>query len=132
MDPTTADLAAIRQFYEDWPRAAEAGDVGNYVAFVTDDVVVMAPGQRTIEGKAALAAWLGTSFDQARFLVELAPFDEIQILGDWAIVRYAARLEVKPKAGGDAFSVHRRYLDVLRREAGGWWKAYCHMWNAPA
>jgi uncharacterized protein (TIGR02246 family) len=132
MNSNTTDLAAIRHFYEDWPRAAEAGDVRNYLAFVTDDVVVMPPGQETIQGKEALEAWLGRSFGQARFRVTLDPPDEVRILGDWAFVRYAARLDVEPKAGGDAFPVHRRYLDVLRRESGGWWKAYCHMWNEPA
>lgn len=56
-----ADKGAIRAAFQEWVRVAECGDADTYLSFITDDAVVMAPGQPEVVGKQAIVPGSGTS-----------------------------------------------------------------------
>ena len=47
------DIDLIRQLYEEWPRAAQAGDIERYLSFLTEDVQLMPPNESEMRGKQA-------------------------------------------------------------------------------
>ena len=56
--------------------------------------------------------------------------DEVAVAGDLAFHRYTGVLWVKPKQGGDPRRNDRRYIDVFRREPGGGWRVWQHIFTS--
>ena len=115
------DREAIRQLGQDWVEAVHRGDVDRLLDLVTDDVVFMPHNAPSIAGRAAVEQAYRAVF--AAFEVEqtFAP-EEIQVGGDWAFVRGADAVEMKPRAGGDPIAARGRGISILRRVEDGSWR----------
>src|SRR5215471_10612380 len=48
---------AVRAFYADWQKAADARGADGFAAFVAEDAVLLPPGEAPVSGKAAIRAW---------------------------------------------------------------------------
>jgi ketosteroid isomerase-like protein len=64
---------------------------------------------------------------------------QIDLLGDYALVRYDCVVHISMAEGMDKITDNQaaldqlvnkaKYLDVLKRQDAGEWKVYRHMWN---
>jgi uncharacterized protein (TIGR02246 family) len=126
---TESHQKAIRTSFREWLKAAESGDADAYVSFLTDDAVVVSPGQAELSGRAAIL----TSVREfvARNVLTFADWrsQEIVVFGDAALHRYTIVTTLHPKGGGDPVAQEQRYLDVLRRGADGQWRVSHHTFN---
>jgi uncharacterized protein (TIGR02246 family) len=125
----TADIDLIRKLYEEWPRAAETGDIERYLSFLTEDVQLMPPNESEMRGKQAYGSYLTAAFGQASFQITLDAPERIEICDNWAFAKYHVSVSGAPKGGGESFQMDRKCLDILQKQPDGSWKVHIHMWN---
>ena len=123
------DIDLIRKLYEEWPRAAQAGDIERYLSFLTEDVQLMPPNESEMRGKPAYGAYLEAAFEQASFQITLDSPESIEICGNWAFAKYHVSVSGTPKGGGESFQMDRKHLDILQKQPDGSWKVHIHIWN---
>ena len=135
----STDISGILQLYEKWAAAVESGDRQQYLNLLDENVALIAPGAPDIVGKENYAEFLMPVFENATYKIEpLGSFD-IQLLNDFALVRYDYIVHVSIKEGVDTITNsdaaltqtmnNSKYLDVLKRYGSGEWKVFRHMWN---
>jgi len=126
-----ADIAAIKEVYNQSTLAVSAGDVERYLSILTEDAVVMAPGFPATIGKAELRPIIKGLFGQ--FDLEL-PYtvDEVGVPGDWAFVRSSFQYSMTPKESGETTMRAGKELDIFKRQADGSWKIYIQSYNFDA
>ena len=117
-----ADEAAIRATLGKAVRAHQAGDAELWLQTVTDDAVLMLPGDSARRGirniGVAIRQFFATMISQPQVKIE-----DIQLDGDVAFVRTEARGTLAAKAGGPAMPVNMKELLVMRRQKDASWKA---------
>ena len=139
IDNRSADISGILRLYEKWAAAVESGDRQRYVNLLDENVALIAPGAQDIVGKENYAEFLMPVFANATYKIEpLGSFD-IQLINDFALVRYDYVVRVSIKEGVETITNsdaaltqtmnNSKYLDVLRRNDSGEWKVFRHMWN---
>ena len=119
-----ADEAAIRRSLAEIERSFNAGDADAMFAQYRDDVLVSAPGQEEIVGKAAWREGMGKTPASVALQVH---FDtqEIAVSGDLAYERGTFTMDMTDKASGSRVgSVKLRHVHLFRREADGRWKGW--------
>ena len=95
------DLAMFQNLLNEYAAALYAGDVSRLSSLWTDDVIAMPPNEPMVAGKEAVRAWHQNLFDQYLLKQPMSP-DEVEISGDWALVRISASRTITPKAGGES------------------------------
>jgi uncharacterized protein (TIGR02246 family) len=123
-----ADIAAIKEVYNQATLACGTGDAELYLSIFTEDAVVMAPGGPAVNGKAELRPIIEGLFGV--FDLEL-PYtvDEVGVPGDWAFARSRFLYSMTPKEGGETTISPGEQLDILKRQADGSWKIHNQSWN---
>ena len=112
------DERAIHNLVDQWMDASKAGDHATLLSLMTDDVVFMVPGQPPF-GREAFANRT-VSPDDPKIEGE-AQIVELQVLGDWALLRNRLRIAIIPK--GKPTIVKSGYtLTILRKSAAGQWQ----------
>ena len=66
-----ADEAAVRQADENWSKAAQSKKVDDWVAFYSDDAVLLPPNEQKASGKEGARKEIGALLAAARSLGEL-------------------------------------------------------------
>jgi uncharacterized protein (TIGR02246 family) len=117
---TSDDERAIRRLVDDWMAASKAHDAERVLSLMADDVLFTVPGQQPF-GKEAFRA-----MSEATKSVEMdgtAEVLELEIHGDWAVLRNYIDMTVMPPNGAP---MHRAgyTLSVLRKEPDGRWLLY--------
>ncbi len=133
------DKSDILELYGKWAAAVEEGDRQQYVDILDENVVLIAPGAGDIVGKADYATFLFPVFENATYKIEPVGSFDIELLSDFAMVRYDYIVHVTMKEGFDnitnsdaaltKMTNNSKYLDVLKRQDSGDWKVFRHMWN---
>ena len=123
------DVDSIRALLADIVRASEAGDAEAYVKYITDDALILAPGQPPIQDKANIHSWLTLFFTRYEFSLPQWTTNEVLVRGDVAIHRYSGVATLTSRKNGNVFVADRKYMDVLRKEADGQWRVARHMLN---
>jgi uncharacterized protein (TIGR02246 family) len=116
-----SDLAKLREFWELWFRAVEAGDVAALRLLVTEDIVFVQPDATEARGKDAFCQQLEAFFESYREELTYV-IDDIQVANDWAIARVTETTLLISRKEGEEFRFVGKHLAVLRREASGRWK----------
>lgn len=129
--PTTeADVEAITSVRQQEGAAIEAGDVEALVALVTDDAVLMAPGEPAATGRAAFRSWAEGLLEQGDVEIRDYTSDAVEVFGDWAYERYSGTIILAPTAAGDTLSETYQGIHILQRQPDGSWKIVLDIWNA--
>jgi ketosteroid isomerase-like protein len=99
------------------------------MANVTDDAMLLAmtPGGPPPVGRPALAEAIEGFLGGFTVVWDGIQTEEVVVVGDLAFHRYTGVLSTTPKEGGETNRDDRRYLDILRRDAGGEWKLWQHI-----
>ncbi|MGH9158427.1 MAG: YybH family protein [Vicinamibacteraceae bacterium] len=96
-----------------WVTAVEGGDVDDYAAIVTEDVVWFPPVGDPLQGRAAFRRWLEPFMGAFRYNLRLSPATSREG-GGWAYETGAFRSIMEPLDGG-ATQEHKGNYFVLWR-----------------
>jgi ketosteroid isomerase-like protein len=129
-DTRAADEAALKQWDENWAKAASAKDVDKTVSYYADDAMVQPPNGPLVTSKAGirkvwaeLLALPGFAGGWKPTKVEVARSGEIAyIAGTWEFKWNGA----DGKPAGDK----GKYLEVVKKQADGSWKCVNDTWNS--
>ncbi len=109
----------IRELHARWIAAVNAGELERLLSWMTDDVVLISPGQAP-QGREGFAANYRAALERIRFHCT-SDLEEVLVAGDLAYTRCRDTLAITPLGGGDTttFSGHR--CTVYRRQPDGRW-----------
>ena len=123
-----AERKAIMAVFNGLKEVSESGDIEGYMSYLSEDAVMMYSGQPAIVDNRKLQSYLTDFFKNFEFELNRWQSDEIQISGDLAFHRYSGIATITPKDGGESSILDRKYIDILRKEAGAW-KVSHHIYN---
>ena len=123
------DKDSIRAILTEYDQVCAVGDAAAYSAFFTDDAVFMPPNAPTIEGRPAIEDWANDTFEGVNIQL-VSKEAEIEITGDWAIVRGTYSITYTPEAGGESREEVGKWLVIMSRQPDGSWKYARTMWNS--
>jgi len=124
-DSLQKDREAISALRDEQSRAINAQDAGRLLAGVTDDVVYLAPDQREVVGKPALATLLSSTYTKVKTPGTRMVSSEVIVSGDFAYEW--GHMEATNKA---IRAVNGKYLHVYKRQSGNQWLVARMMFNA--
>lgn len=115
------DSEAIRQSRSKWVSAVNTGEISDYLALLTEDIVWFPPGQSALHGKEAFADWV-TPFMQAydyRFQITQP---RVTIAGEWALERGSFESIMTSRSEGRSGRHSGTYLVIWRKMLDGAWQ----------
>lgn len=95
--------------------------VDSLLTMLTDDVVLLPPGEAPVVGKARVQAWATAAFAAGTYQRELTE-DEVIATGDWAIERYRWRSVRTAARGGATVADSGWGMLVLQHDGQGRWR----------
>lgn len=126
--PLDADGRGVLEADERWLRAFDREDVEALAELYHPEVVVMPPDRADLHGRDAVAAWLRSSFRDARTRQVLV-HDEVRTFDDRAILRGRFRLRIAPRDGSPTKHVVGKHLVLWERDAAGRWLVTHDIWS---
>src|SRR5689334_6724372 len=117
--PMRTEEQEIHEVHSRWIEAVNAGELARLLTLMTDDVVLLGPGQAPF-GRERFSRAFSAAHQQAvvRFVSEL---EEVVVVGEVAYTRSRDALSVTARGGGAArkFAGHR--ITIYRRQPDGRW-----------
>jgi ketosteroid isomerase-like protein len=123
-----AEQEAVMAVFKGLIVVSESGDVEGYMNHLSEEAVMMYSGQPAVVGTAKIRSFITDFFENYKFEFNPWQSNEIQVMGDWAFHRYSGIATITPKSGGESIKLDRKYIDILRKEAGSW-KVTHHIFN---
>ena len=121
------DMQAAQRVINGWVETVNSNDRVRLMSLVADDLEMIPPGELPAKGADAHRL-LGGFFDTFTLALE-TPTLEVVVSGDWAFRRYAYKLTLTPKAGGDVVTHQGQGVHMLHRERNGSWRVAKDIWN---
>jgi ketosteroid isomerase-like protein len=129
-DTRAADEAAIVKFDSDWEKAAQSKQVDAWMAFYTDDAVVLPPNDKIATTKDAIRKPVGDLLGLPGLDIHWkATKVEVAKSGDIAYAYGAYNLTFNGP-GGKPASDQGKYLEILKKQADGSWKCSADTWSS--
>jgi uncharacterized protein (TIGR02246 family) len=126
---TEADVQAIKAAVEEWDVAWNSQDLDGLLSLYAEDAVRMPPNEPAEVGKETIRVSLQRSFDEMTSEGHSVVVD-VRVDGDLAYVRGTWKSTNTPKAGGESIQEDSKWLEVLQRQADGFWGIICEMWSS--
>lgn len=124
-----SDVDAVNAVSDAEAQAIFGEDVDAMVALFTKDCVLMPPDQHQTTGHAGARSWLEDLVSD--FEVSGGYTDtEVTVVGDTAIQRYHAEMQLTPRSGGDRITIPVKGLHIMKRQDNGEWKIWQDIWNS--
>ena len=121
---TEADIAAIKELYNQYCQACNASDLDGFMTLWTDDAIRMDANNFGIVGKENIRAYFKKRMDPFNNKMVLYGETEIQVSGDLAFARGNVTLDITPKKKDTTTHFDVKFLDILKRQEDGSWKIY--------
>ncbi len=129
-DTRTADEAAIRKADADWVKAAQSKQLEAWVAFYSDDALVLPPNEKAATGKESIRKTVGELLGLPGLSISWQPVRvEVARSGDLAYLSAAYQLtwnDTKGKATAD----QGKTLEIWKKQSDGGWKCIVDTWNS--
>ena len=128
----SAEQQKLLQRDAEWAEVASAGkDVDKAASYWADDAVVIPQGQPVAQGKAAIRAFVASSFAIPGFHIHWkSEPPEFSPDGKLAYMRGANDMTVSGP-DGTPIKLPGRALTVWRKDADGQWRCVADIWNDP-
>ncbi len=124
-----ADEAAVRKVDEDWSKAAKTNKPEDWMAFYSDDVVVLPPDDVKTEGKEKVGRVIAAMLAMPGIAISWEPQKvEVAQSGDLAYTQGAYVLTAND-SHGKPVTEHGKTLEVWKKQADGGWKCIVDMWS---
>jgi uncharacterized protein (TIGR02246 family) len=127
-----ADMAAIKTLHETDMAAAKIHDINTLITLMTDDCILLPPGQEPIRGRDAILKFMQEqlSENQKYEIIEYDQnFEEVKIIGDWAYEWATFHGTYHLKSGGPNLYERSKLFRILRRQPDGSWKVARSIWH---
>jgi ketosteroid isomerase-like protein len=129
-DNRAADEAAVQKADGDWSQAAQAHNVGSWVAFYADDAVVLPPNEAMATNKDTIKKTISELLQLPAVSVSWTTAKaEAARSGDLAYTYGTYQLSWNDEKGEPA-NDHGKYTEVWRKQADGGWKCIVDMWSS--
>jgi len=129
-DTRAADEAAVRKADADWVKAAQSKKVEDWVAFYTEDAVVLPPNEKTAVGKDAIRkpvadmlALPGLAFSWEPTKVEVAKSGDLAYL-------YGTYKMTATGPDGKPMNDNGKMVEIWKKQADGNWKCVVDTWSS--
>jgi uncharacterized protein (TIGR02246 family) len=125
-----ADEAAVRQTDDNWSKAAQSKKVDDWVAYYSDDAVVLPPNEAKTAGKDGIRKEIGALLGLPGLSLTWSPEKvEVSRSGDLAYTQGAYELTATD-AKGKPMTDHGKTLEIWKKQADGSWKCIADMWSS--
>lgn len=124
-----SDVQEVEQLFERFITAFNSGDLETLRSSYTSEAILVPPGQPVVRGPQAIITQMWGPMAEAFDVDAALPIEELQLSEEWGFVRGTYRMRLDPKAGGDSLSEEGRWIDIVRKEAGGGWRIARAIWN---
>jgi ketosteroid isomerase-like protein len=119
--------AASAAFHE----ALRTDDADTLFTHVTDDVILMPPGEAPVRGKNAMRDWYVRFLSAYRTTSLLLDNKEVQMGDDWGVETGSFEWGLAPAAGaGEPITDRGSYMQVWKRESDGQWRFAREIYNS--
>jgi uncharacterized protein (TIGR02246 family) len=128
-DTRAADEAAVRKTDADWVNAAKSRKAEDWVAFYSDDAVLLPPNDKTVSGKDSIRKMIGEMLAAPNVVISWAPTKvEVAKSGDIAYL-YGTYQMSWDDATGKPVSDSGKMVEIWKKQADGNWKCIVDSWN---
>lgn len=125
-----ADEAAVRQTDENWSKAAQSKKVDDWVAFYSEDAVILPPNDKKASGKEDVRKYIGELLMLPGLALSWEPSKvEVARSGDLAYTQGSYRMTF-PDPHGKPMTDQGKTLEVWKKQADGTWKCVADMWSS--
>jgi ketosteroid isomerase-like protein len=129
-DTRGADEAAVRKTDADWAAAAQSKQVDAWVAFYSDDAMVLPPNDSAATSKDSIHKAVGQLLGLPGLSVKWqATKVEVARSGDIAYAQGTYELGMKDSKG-KPMADHGKYVEVWKKQPDGNWKCVVDTWNS--
>jgi len=125
----SADIEAIKAWYDQKTAALKVGDRVRWIALFSEDVVFMPPNSPILDGREAVQQWGQPFFEQFN-MDEAISFDEIEVSGNWAFGRTTYTFKAVPKADGEEIVENGKFIHIFKQLDDGTWICTHCMWSS--
>lgn len=113
------DEQAIHAVHTAWIAAVNAGDLERLMTMLTDDLVLLSPGQAPT-GREGFKASFANACATMTFKC-VSDLEEVVVAGDVAYARAKDSLTIAPRAGGETQRFAGYRMTVYRKQPDGRW-----------
>jgi uncharacterized protein (TIGR02246 family) len=127
-----AEMVAIEKLHETDMAAAKIHDINTLITLMTDDCILLPPGQEPIRGRDAIWKFMQEQLpeNQKYEITEyVQSFEEVKIIGEWAFEWATFHGTYHLKSGGPDLYERSRLFRILRRQPDGSWKVARSIWH---
>lgn len=110
---------AVHETHAAWIDAVNAGDLDRLLGLMTEDAVLLNPGQEPM-GRDGFSSNFVSAHERLRILCSSA-LEEVVVVGEVAYAWSRDALSVTPRAGGVAAALAGHRLTVYRKQSDGRW-----------
>ncbi len=122
--------AAVRQTDQDWSKAAQTKKLDDWVAFYSDDAVILPPNDPKATGKAAISKEIGALLSAPGLSISWEPEKvEVARSGDLAYTQGKYLLTMTGPQG-KPITDHGKTSEIWKKQADGRWKCAVDMWSS--
>lgn len=127
---TKAAEAAVRKADADWVKAAQGKKAEDWVAFYSDDVVILPPNDKTYNGKEAARKPVADLLAMPELVISWQPTKvEVANSGDLAYL-YGTYQITANGPDGKPMTDNGKMLEIWKKQADGGWKCILDTWNS--
>jgi len=126
---TDDDCRAIEALRRRWISAIKDRNPDALIDLLTDDYEVWSNGAPPFIGPRTAADGMRAALERFEIDQSFEPVETV-VCGDWAFERGMETIVATPRGGGEATTVTRRALLILRRGPDGTWRFARGMTNA--
>ncbi len=129
-DTRAADEATIRAADAAWSKAAQPNQVDAWVAFYSDDAVVLPPDDKMATSKDSIRKAVGELLGLPGLSITWQPTKvEAARSGDTAY-SYGTYEFTSNNAKGKPITEHGKYVEIWKKQSDGGWKCIVDTWNS--
>jgi ketosteroid isomerase-like protein len=125
-----ADEAAVKQTDDNWSKAAQSKKVDDWLAYYSDDAVILPPNEQKASTKEDIRKEIGTLLAAPGLSLSWQPEKvEVSQSGELAYTQGTYLLTMND-AHGKPITDHGKTLEIWRKQADGSWKCVADMWSS--
>ena len=128
-DPATEEAKLLRRDAEWADLATKGKDIDKIVSYWTDDAVIIMPGQPIVEGKAAIRAYVASSFSNPIFKIHWKS-SKVTFSPDGKMAYMRGTNEMKlPGPNAPPTTLRLRGITMWRLDSDGQWRCVVDIAN---
>ena len=125
-----ADEAAVRQTDENWSKAAQSKKVDDWVAFYSDDAVILPPNEKKADSQEGIRKSIGDLLALPGLAIKWGPAKvEVARSGDLAYTQGSYELTTTD-AHGKPTTDQGKTVEIWKKQADDSWKCIVDMWSS--